>query len=36
MDGKITIYGKRNTDSVSKRYETESVIRFIKKLQFFL
>jgi len=36
MDGKITIYGKRNTDSVSKRYETDSVIRFIKKLQFFL
>jgi len=29
MDAKIIIYGKRNTEAVSKRYETDSVIRFI-------
>ena len=29
---KVKMYRKRNTDSVSKRYETDSVICFIKKI----
>jgi len=35
MNGKIKIYGKQNTDSVSQCYETESVFRFKKNSNFF-
>ena len=35
MGAKIIIYRKRNTETVSKRYETDSVFRFRKKFAIF-